>query len=103
MAAALKWESIDSVAIYGSYCRGNLHEYSDLDVRVVTHTGYFNAIKGALFCFLQRAIAFFSIFPLDIYCTDKISFLKRMRDDERPVILFDHSGRTSNLYDLDKE
>ena len=100
--AALEWKSIDSVAIYGSYCRGNLHEFSDLDVRVITHPGYFNAAKGALFCFLQRAIAFVSIFPLDIYCIDKTSSLNRMRNDEMPFILFDHSGRTSDLYDSDR-
>jgi predicted nucleotidyltransferase len=102
-ATALKWKSIDAVSIYGSYCRGNLHKYSDLDVRVLTRPGFHNTIKGAIFCFLQRADAFISIFPLDIYCIDKISSLNRMRVDERPVILFDHSGRLSDLYNQGME
>lgn len=97
-AAALKWKSIDAVAIYGSYCRGTLHKYSDLDVRVITHPGVLNAIKGAVFCFFQRAVAFVSIFPLDVYCSDSMDYLDRLRDDERPAILFDFSGRLSDRY-----
>lgn len=97
--SALKWNSIDSIAIYGSYCRGNLHKYSDLDVRVITHPGALNAINGSLFCFMQRAIAFLSIFPLDIYCTNRIEQLDRLRDDEKPIILFDNTGRLSSRYD----
>ena len=97
-ASALKWRSIDGVAIYGSYCRGTLHKYSDLDVRVITHPGVINAISGAIFCFMQRLIAFFDIFPLDVYCCDKMEFLDQLRDDEKPFILIDHSGRLSKRY-----
>lgn len=97
--SALKWRSIDGVAIYGSYCRGTLHKYSDLDVRVITHPGIINAISGAIFCFIQRLIAFFDIFPLDLYCCDKMEFLDQLRDDEKPFILIDHSGRLSERYE----
>lgn len=96
--SALKWRSIDGVAVYGSYCRGTLHKYSDLDVRVITHPGIINAISGAIFCFIQRLIAFFDIFPLDVYCCDKMEFLDQLRDDEKPFILIDHSGRLSKRY-----
>ncbi|NOX08335.1 MAG: hypothetical protein GXP22_02390 [Gammaproteobacteria bacterium] len=97
-SAAMTWDSIDGVAIYGSYCRGSLHKFSDLDVRVLTHPGVMNAIYGALFCFYQRLIAFFDIFPLDIYCCDKMEFLDQLRDDENPFILIDHSGRLTARY-----
>lgn len=96
--SALRWKSIDGVAIYGSYCRGNLHQFSDLDVRVITRPGIMNAVYGSIFCFYQRLIAFFYIFPLDIYCCDKMEFLDQLRDDEKPFILIDHSGRLSARY-----
>ena len=98
--AALKWKSLDGLAIYGSYCRGNLHKFSDLDVRVVTHPGIYNAVLGSLFCFYQRCIAFIYVFPLDVYCCDKMEFLDQLRDDETPHILFDHSGRLSERYGI---
>ncbi len=101
--SALQWKSIDSIAIYGSYCRGNLHKHSDLDVRVITHPGILNAIKGSLFCFMQRAIAFLSIFPLDIYCIDRMELLDRLRGDEKPIVLFDNTGRLSDRYGVEME
>jgi len=99
-AAALKWKSVDGVAIYGSYCRGTLHKYSDLDVRVITSPGDMNAVKASVFCFYQRLIAFFQLFPLDVYCCDKMEFLDQLRDDEIPFILIDHSGRLTERYNI---
>lgn len=95
---ALRWSSIDGIAIYGSYCRGSLHKYSDLDVRVITQPGVLNSISGAVFCLYLRLLAFFDVFPLDIYACDKMKLLDRMRDDEWPYILIDHSGRLSDRY-----
>ncbi|HEY9202193.1 MAG TPA: nucleotidyltransferase domain-containing protein [Gammaproteobacteria bacterium] len=95
---SLKWSSVDGVAIYGSYCRGALHKFSDLDVRVITQPGMINSISGAVFCLYLRLIAFFDVFPLDIYACDKMMLLDRMRDDEWPYILIDHSGRLSDRY-----
>lgn len=96
--SALKWQSIDGIAIYGSYCRGELHKYSDLDVRVLTHPGKLNAIYGSIFCLYLRFIAFFHTFPLDIYCTISMDFLDQLRDDEDPFILIDHSQRLKMRY-----
>ena len=98
--SALSWSGIDGVAIYGSYCRGTLHKYSDLDVRVVTDPGAMAAISGSFFCFYQRLIAFFYLFPLDVYCCDKMEFLDQLREDEQPFILIDHSGRLSERYGI---
>lgn len=95
---ALKWSSIDGIAIYGSYCRGTLHKYSDLDVRVITRPGVINPIYGAIFCLYLRLLAFFDVFPLDIYACDKMEFLDQLRDDEKPYILIDHSGRLTDRY-----
>lgn len=95
---ALDWQSIDGIAIYGSYCRGALHKYSDLDVRVLTRPGFINSVYGAIFCFYLRLLAFFDVFPLDIYACDNMQFLDQLRDDEKPAILIDHSGRLAQRY-----
>ncbi len=98
--SALKWRSVDGIAIYGSYCRKSLHKYSDLDVRVITTPGHINAMKASMFCFYQRLVAFFQVFPLDVYCCDKMDFLDQLRDDEIPFILIDHSGRLTERYNI---
>jgi hypothetical protein len=90
--------SIDGVAIYGSYCRGQLHEFSDLDVRVIVRGGFLNGMAGAWFCLRERFMAFFAIFPLDIYCCVGTRCLDRLRDDELPVILQDRSGVLADRY-----
>ena len=90
--------TIDGVAIYGSYCRGQLHEFSDLDVRVIVHGGFRNGLEGAWFCMRERFVAFFAVFPLDIYCCVGTSCLDRLRDDELPVILQDRSGILADRY-----
>ena len=90
---------IDGVAIYGSYCRGQLHEFSDLDVRVIVRNGFMNGLAGAWFCLRERFMAFFAIFPLDIYCCVGTHCLDRLRDDELPVILQDRSGVLAERYD----
>lgn len=89
---------IDGVAIYGSYCRGQLHEFSDLDVRIIVRSGFINGVAGAWFCLHERFMAFFMIFPLDIYCCVGTRCLDRLRDDEHPVILQDRSGVLANRY-----
>lgn len=95
---AMKTNCIDGVAIYGSYCRGQLHKYSDLDVRVIVRDGFFNGVCGALFCLRERFMAFFRSFPLDMYSCVGTRCLDRLRDDEMPVILLDQSGRLGDRY-----
>lgn len=96
--SAQKNEWIDGVAIFGSYCRGMLHEHSDLDVRVTVRPGGVNGFMGAVFCAMERIKAFFRVFPLDIYCCVELRSLDRLRDDESPVILIDRSGMLSRKY-----
>lgn len=89
---------IDGVAIYGSYCRGQLHEHSDLDVRVIVNRGFINGVAGALFCCKERFKAFFMAFPLDVYCCAGLKCLDRLRADEKPVVLLDRSGGLRDRY-----
>ncbi len=93
-----KHMAIDGIALYGSYCRGELHKFSDLDVRVIVLEGSVSGFKGALFCLKERTRAFFKTFPLDIYSCETTGCLDRLRSDEIPVILFDKSGSLSQYY-----
>jgi len=95
---AMKFECVDSVAIYGSYCRQCLNENSDLDVRVVVKKGIVAGFCGALFCMFSRFRALLSTFPLDVFCCVEDAGLEKLRDDEIPVILFDRSGFVTDFY-----
>lgn len=90
--------SLDGIAIFGSYCRGKLHEYSDLDVRFVVKGGVVNGILGSAYCFLERLSAFFNKFPLDIYCCVGMNGMEKLREDEIPIVLLDRSGLLSKKY-----
>lgn len=90
--------SLDGIAIFGSYCRGKLHQYSDLDVRFVVKDGVLNGIFGAAYCLFERFIAFFKRFPLDIYCCVGMNGMEKLSEDEIPVVLFDRSGLLGKQY-----
>lgn len=93
-----KHGAIDGLAVYGSYCRDALHEFSDLDVRVISKPGAIGGLRAALFCFGQRLVAIVRCFPLDIYSFTSISYLDRLRPDEKPVVLIDKTGQLANKY-----
>ncbi len=79
--------SISGAMIFGSISRGQWHERSDLDVRLLRRGGVWNGVAGVLILLRERWIALWSRQPLDIYLADGIPFLKRMRADEPPVFL----------------
>ena len=89
---------VEAIAIYGSYCRGQLHENSDLDVRVIVGQSPMNGICGAIFCAVARWRAFFATFPLDVYLSVAGAGLERLRDDEIPVIIVDKTVKLSRHY-----
>ena len=89
---------VDAIAIYGSYCRSQLHENSDLDVRVMVKPGLMKGICGAIFSAIARFRAFFVAFPLDLYVSVGGAGLDRLRDDEVPVIILDKTGNLSRIY-----
>lgn len=91
-------EHLIGVAVYGSYCRGELHEHSDLDVRIIAEDDFLSGMVGALFCARQRYRAFLSAFPLDIFCCIHTKGLERLRSDEFPAILLDTTGMLARYY-----
>jgi hypothetical protein len=74
-------------AAYGSIARAEWNPSSDLDLRLVRYPGRWNGLRACWFVLRERATAFLSRFPLDIYMLDNYDGLRRMRGDEPPVIL----------------
>lgn len=79
---------IECVAVYGSLSRGEIKSTSDLDVRIIRKPGKLNGIKACTFGFIERTRALYYRFPLDLYVVDSKRHLKKLRDDESPIILY---------------
>ena len=104
MARRLKRDrSISGAMIFGSVSRGQWHERSDLDVRLLRRRGLFHAFEGILVLSRERWIALATRQPLDIYLVDGIAFLQRMRADEPPVFLKKDDLRLDLAYPDGKE
>jgi len=104
MAGRLKNDrAISGVMIFGSVSRGQWHDRSDLDVRLLRRRGVRNGIAGVLVLSRERVIALWTRQPLDVYLADDIPFLKRMREDEPPVFLKKDDPRLDQAYPGGKE
>jgi predicted nucleotidyltransferase len=90
--------AISGVLIFGSVARGQWHERSDLDMRLLRRPGIRNGIAGVLVLARERGIAFWTRQPLDIYLVDDVAFLRRMREDEPPVFLKKEDPRLDLAY-----
>ncbi len=90
--------SISGVLIYGSISRGEWHDRSDLDIRFIRRPGIPHGLRSVLTLYRERIIALLKWQPLDVYIADDIDFLKKMRNDERPVILKNDDKRLDTLY-----
>jgi hypothetical protein len=95
--------SISGAMIFGSVSRGQWHERSDLDLRLLRRRGVCNGIAGVLVLSRERCIALWNRQPLDIYLADGILFLKRMRPDEPPIFLKKADPRLDRTYPGSRE
>lgn len=99
MAERLKnIEAVSGIMIFGSVSRKQWHERSDLDMRLLRRKGFWNGIIANIILFREKVIALFYRQPLDIYLADDIKFLKKMRDDEKPVFLKKNDTRLDENY-----
>ncbi len=95
--------AISGAMIFGSVSRGQWHERSDLDVRLLRRRGLLSGIAGILILSRERWIALWRRQPLDIYLADDVSFLRSMRKDERPIFLKKNDPRLDLAYPEGKE
>lgn len=90
--------AISGAMIFGSVARGQWHDRSDLDIRLLRRRGLYGGIRGTLVLMRERFIALWLRQPLDIYLADDIPFLKRMRPDEPPIFLKKADPRLDQTY-----
>lgn len=79
--------AIKEAFVFGSLSRGELHDGSDLDIRVIREPGLRAGLAACTAVLLERTRSLTSGVPLDIYVWDSTAHLERMRSDERPVDL----------------
>ena len=81
--------AISQAFVYGSLSRGELHDGSDLDIRVIRRTGLRAALGACVAVLLERTRSLASGVPLDIYVWDSVAHLERMRADEGRIDMRD--------------
>lgn len=81
---------LQAVLIFGSLSRGEIGSTSDLDVRIMRKDGIREAFRAYMLAMRLRFLALIKRFPLDVYTFGDISYLKRLRKDEPPVIIIDN-------------
>jgi predicted nucleotidyltransferase len=74
--------SLTAAIVLGSLVRDELHQASDLDVRLLRKPGFLNGMQACIFQLQERSRAFLRHFPLDIYVIDDIQSLRKNRHDE---------------------
>lgn len=93
-----KNDVITGCMIYGSMSRAVWHDKSDLDMRIIGKSGFWNGFKIYWAVFKERLIAVREKQPLDLYQADSVKFLKRMRTDEYPIFLKCDDSRLRKFY-----
>ncbi len=92
-AALTRVDCCEAILIYDTFCRGQFHERSDFDLRVLRRTDTPIGLLALPFAFALRARSFFIVLPLDLQVVDSMDFLRRqMRSDERPVVVYARAG-----------
>ena len=83
----------NAVLIYGSMCRSEFHNRSDLDLRIIRRTDSWLGILCLPIAFFLRVLSFFILLPLDLQVADSMTFIqKQMREDEFPIVVFLREG-----------
>lgn len=86
-------------ASFGSICRGELKDSSDIDVSIVRKPGLRNAIKSIWFALKEKKIADFKGIPLEIYISDTPNnSIKRFKAENNPVVLYDRENIIDKYY-----
>ena len=89
-----KNDSTRAVLVYGSACRNQFHERSDLDLRVVRGSGSWLQIVDLLLRAVRlRVWSLLKGIPTDLQVVDSYAFLERqMRADEHPIVTLCRPG-----------
>lgn len=91
-----KHSFIGAAIAYGSLSRGCYKSTSDIDIRLIpAKKGWW---RTALYAVGLRTWAFFTAYPLDMYCYDPQVVIKRMRSDELPIMVKERNACMRDWY-----
>ena len=86
-------------ASFGSICRGDLKDSSDIDISIVRKPGFNNALKSIWFALKEKKSADFKGIPLEVYISDTpLDSIKRFGAEKNPVVLYDPENVISKYY-----
>ena len=87
-------------ASFGSICRGDLKDSSDIDISIVRSPGFKNALQSIWFALKEKKIADFKGIPLEIYISDSPQdSMKRFGAEKNPIVIYDRENTVSNFYE----
>ena len=93
----LTW--VEYAASFGSICRGQLKDSSDLDVSIVRKKGLRNAFKAIIFSIQEKKLADLRKIPLELYISDTPeNSINRFKAEPVPVVLYDPHGVMNHYY-----
>jgi predicted nucleotidyltransferase len=83
----------NAILIYGSMSRGEFHDRSDLDLRIIRRNDSWLGILCLPVAFFLRIVSFFIILPVDLQVADSYEFIYgQMREDELPIVVHLKNG-----------
>lgn len=82
--------SVRAVYLVGSSAGGSWSPSSDLDIRILRAAGTKDALRSCLLALCERARAFLTVFPIDIYVADSPSRLRMLGVTAGNSIAFEH-------------
>ncbi|MXO47494.1 hypothetical protein GRI69_04390 [Erythrobacter vulgaris] len=88
LAETAKAHGIREVLFYGSFCRGKMHSYSDIDIRLYHRSGLLSSARAYCYALKLRLWANINGLPLDVFCFSELNFINKMDDREVPALLF---------------
>ena len=75
---------VADVLVIGSFCRVEMGNSSDLDLRIMHKADYWSSFKAYFYAFYLRFLGVIRLFPMDVYCFSDLTFLDKLRADENP-------------------
>ena len=88
---------LKGVAIFGGISKWRFNEYSDIDLRVIKSSGFFNSIRACNYALLERIRAFRNAFPFEVYVFNDFKELDKEDNTQvRPIIIYDPEKELRN-------
>jgi predicted nucleotidyltransferase len=86
-------------ASFGSICRGDLKESSDLDLSIVRKPGFKNSLNALWFILKEKKIADGKGIPLELFLSDTPeNSIRRFKEESNPVVLYDPDKTLEQYY-----